>query len=90
MLLPQTLRALQEQHKQVDFALVDGDHSAEGVRRDAQALLEADACAKTVVVFHDAANEDVRAGLEAMRFCEQPRVALALLDFVPGYLRRVG
>ena len=90
VLVPETLRALGEQHKKVDFALVDGDHSAEGVKRDAQALLEAEACAKTVIVFHDAANEDVRAGLEAMRFPGQPRVALALLDFVPGYLVESG
>jgi len=90
VLVPETLGALQEQHKQVDFALVDGDHSAEGVKRDAQALLGAEACAKTVIVFHDAANEGVRAGLEAMRFHEQPRVAMALLDFVPGYLVESG
>jgi hypothetical protein len=89
-LVPQTLRTLHEQHKQVDFALVDGDHSSEGVQRDAQALLESDACAKTVIVFHDAANEEVRAGLEAMRFHVQPRVALAHLDFVPGYLVESG
>jgi Methyltransferase domain len=89
-LVPKTLRMLEEQQKQVDFALVDGDHSTEGVQRDAEALLDSAACARTVIVFHDAANDEVRAGLEAMRFHEHPRVTLALLDFVPGYLVESG
>jgi hypothetical protein len=89
-LLAKTLQTLHKRGKQVDFALVDGDHSANGVRRDAQTLLNSDACTQTVVLFHDAANDDVRAGLEAMRLPEHPRVALAHLDFVPGYLVESG
>jgi hypothetical protein len=89
-LLPRTLEELHERGERVEFALVDGDHSTEGVQRDAQALLDADACAKTVIVFHDAANDEVRAGLDAMRFHEHPRVAMAALDFVPGYVVESG
>jgi hypothetical protein len=89
-LLPQTLRLLEGSQKQVDFALIDGDHSTEGVQRDAQALLESEACTKTVIVFHDAANDEVRAGLEEMRFHQHPHVALAVLDFIPGYLVKSG
>ena len=48
-----------------------------------------DACRSTVIVFHDSANEEVRAGLEAVRFAEHPEAAFALLDFVPGYVAEV-
>lgn len=84
--VPETLRSLGEEGREVNFALVDGDHSADGVRRDAEALLAADACRNTAIVFHDAANDDVRAGLEAVGFAEHPKVRLAMLDFVPGFL----
>lgn len=85
-LLPELLDSLADRGRNVDFALVDGDHTSEGVQRDARALLEADSCRETVVVFHDAANDDVRAGIEALGLEKHPKVALALLDFVSGYL----
>lgn len=85
-LVPQVLAELSSRGRNIDFALVDGDHSAAGVKRDARALLDAPACRQTVIVFHDAANDDVRAGLEALGLAEHPKVALALLDFVPGYV----
>jgi hypothetical protein len=85
-LLREALAEFAREDRHVDFALVDGDHSAEGVARDAAALLESDACRETVIVFHDTANDDVRAGLEAVGFEAHPKVVLSLLDFVPGYL----
>jgi Methyltransferase domain len=88
--VPETLSELAAAGGHVDFALVDGDHSAEGVRRDAEALLASDACRRTAIVFHDAANDIVRAGLEAVRFHEHPKVALELLDFVPGFVVESG
>ncbi len=84
--VPETLAALAERGEHVDFALVDGDHSPEGVKRDAEALLASPACETTVIVFHDAANDDVRAGLEAVDFAEHDKVALVMLDFVAGFL----
>jgi 2-polyprenyl-3-methyl-5-hydroxy-6-metoxy-1,4-benzoquinol methylase len=85
-LLPELLATLADGGRNVDFALVDGDHTAEGVQRDARALLDAAACRQTVIVFHDAANDEVRAGLDALGLADHPKVALALLDFVPGYV----
>ena len=84
--VPETLARLGSEGAHVDFALVDGDHSSDGVRRDAEALLAADCCRTTAIVFHDSANDDVRAGLEAIRFQEHPKVAMVYLDFVPGFL----
>jgi SAM-dependent methyltransferase len=85
-LLPNVLSEFAGAGRNVDFVLVDGDHSSEGVQRDARALLDSDACSRTVVVFHDAANEEVRAGLEALDLAAHPKVALVSLDFVPGYV----
>jgi hypothetical protein len=84
--VPKTLADFGNEGQHVDFALIDGDHSAEGVRKDAEALLNAPCCRTTVMVFHDAANDGVREGLAAVGFERHPKVAMAFLDFVPGFL----
>ena len=85
-LLPRFLAELQAAGRNVAFALIDGDHSRDGVQRDMRALLDSGACARTVVVIHDTANEAVRDGIEALDLPSHPKVALCMLDFVPGYL----
>ncbi len=84
--LPDVLGALTAEGRHVDFALIDGDHTPQGVQRDILAVLDSGACTRTVVIFHDTANDDVRAGLEAVGLPDHPKVALCMLDFVPGYL----
>lgn len=88
VLLPQVLAELTAAGRSVDFALVDGDHSADGVRQDVQALLASPAVGRAVIVTHDTANEHVRAGLDAVPYSAYPKVAHVDLDFVPGHLGR--
>ena len=84
--LPAVLAQFAAAGRHVDFALVDGDHTAEGVQRDMTALLDSDACATTVIAIHDTANDIVARGLDAMDLRHHPKVALCMLDFVPGYI----
>ncbi|HZR95943.1 MAG TPA: class I SAM-dependent methyltransferase [Gaiellaceae bacterium] len=86
--LPPLLDELERDGRNVDFVLVDGDHTRSGVRRDAEILLASAACAATAVVFHDTSNADVRAGLDDVGFEQHPKVAFVALDFVPGYVSR--
>jgi hypothetical protein len=85
-LLPRVLAGFARDGRNVDFALVDGAHTGEAVRRDATALLESGACERTTIVFHDSAHDAVRDALEALDLPAHPKVAWCLLDFVPGYL----
>jgi hypothetical protein len=85
-LLPKVLAELADAGKNVDFVLVDGDHSSEGVRRDLEDLLTAPALARSVILTHDTMNEVVRAGLEEVRYGAYPKVSYVDLDFVPGYM----
>ena len=87
-LLPDTLSQFAEEDRNVDFALVDGDHSADGARRDLDDLLSSSAVADTIVLIHDIANEQVRSGVDAVRYTAYPKVAHVNLDFVPGYMFR--
>ena len=83
-LLPAFLEELADAGRRVDFVLVDGDHSAEGVRRDAEDLLASPVISNTVILFHDTANEQVRAGLDAVDFDAHEKVVHVEPDFVAG------
>lgn len=84
--LPAVLDSFAAGGRTVDFALIDGDHSAAGVQRDVRAVIDSPACTNTVVVLHDTANEQVRGALEALDLPSHPKVALCLLDAVPGFM----
>lgn len=86
VLLPRFLDELAQQERNVDFVLIDGDHSAEGVRRDIEALLDSTALARTVMLIHDTANERVRAGVDAVHFAAWPKVEHVEIDWIPGKL----
>jgi hypothetical protein len=87
-LLPKLLAELADAGRNVDFVLVDGDHSTEGVRRDVEDLLDSPAIGQTLILMHDSMNEVVRAGLEAVVYGGYPKVAHVDLDFVAGYMFR--
>jgi hypothetical protein len=85
-LLPAKLAELAEEGRNVDFVLVDGDHSSGGVQKDLEDLLDSPAIGNTVIVIHDINNPIVRAGVDAVRYGTYPKVAQVELDCVPGYV----
>jgi hypothetical protein len=85
-LLPRFLAELAEQGRNVDFVMVDGDHSPEGVRDDLRDLLDSRALAHSVILIHDTANERVRQGVDSVHFAAWPKVAWVELDWIPGQL----
>jgi len=87
-LLPEALERFAREGRNVDFVLVDGDHSTEGVRRDMEDLLESPAVSRCIILMHDTANEVVREGLEQVRYAGYPKVIHVNLDFVAGNLYR--
>jgi hypothetical protein len=89
-LLPRFLAELTEQRANVDFALVDGDHSALGVKRDVEDLLASPAVGRTLIVLHDTANPVVREGLEAVEYQAFSKLTWVDLDWVPGFMFREG
>jgi Methyltransferase domain len=88
--LPRLLERFAAEGRNVDFVLVDGDHSSEGVKADVLNLLGSPAVGKTVVVLHDTMNEAVRIGIEDALIDTHPKVAYMELDFLPGYMARSG
>jgi hypothetical protein len=83
-LLPQLLAQLAADGTNIDFALVDGDHSADGVERDMRDLLDSPAVSNTVILMHDTMNPEVRRGLMAVDYAAYPKVRHLAMDFVAG------
>jgi Methyltransferase domain len=87
-LVPEFLAETAAEGRSIDFVLVDGDHTAEGVRRDIADVLDSDAITSTVIVLHDTLNPEVRRGIQAAGIAAHPKVALFEPDLVPGYIAR--
>lgn len=89
-MLPDLLAQLTAVGRLLDFVLVDGDHSFEGVQGDLRMVLGAPCAERTVILVHDTMNPEVRMGLDAGHFDIRPEVVYFELDFVCGYVYRRG
>ena len=89
-LLPLVLRELELSGETIDFVFVDGDHSAEGVRRDVLDLLESPCTPETVILLHDTLHVGVRSGLEQVDFSAFESVCFVDLDLVQGRVAKEG
>jgi hypothetical protein len=85
VLLPEFLRELEAQGRNVDFALVDGDHRAEGVRADVMHLIDSSALGRGYVLMHDTMNEEVHEGLDQIDWDSIPKVRYVDLAFTQLY-----
>lgn len=89
-LLPPLLASFAEAGKPLDFALLDGDHSYEGIRADLTALLDSPVTARSVMLVHDTMNAEVRAGLESLALEDYEKLVYHEPEFLPGYMFRDG
>ena len=83
-LLPPLIDDLQQNGAELAFALVDGDHSANGVRKDINHLLRFRPTVPFYILMHDSFNPECRAGMRAADWENNPYVQAVELDFVPG------
>lgn len=85
-MLPRVLVELKAKAADLGFILIDGDHSADGVRRDIENAIAWVPRRSTYIVLHDAMNPSVRAGIRAADWGRSPHVHQVEVDFVPGIL----
>jgi hypothetical protein len=84
VLLPQLLEKLQSELAPLGFVLIDGDHSAEGVRSDINAVLSFIPNQPVYIVLHDSFNPECRKGMLAADWGKCPYVHFMEIDFVSG------
>jgi hypothetical protein len=83
-ILPSLIERLGKQDAELGFALVDGDHSAEGVRKDIDNLLRFRPTVPLYIVMHDSFNPQCRLGLKQANWSANRFVHAVELDFVAG------
>jgi predicted O-methyltransferase YrrM len=82
ILLPRVLAEFESAGRNVDFALIDADHRAAGVKLDLENVLNSGAVRETFIVMHDAMNEGVSSGIEAVDLARYPKVVFRDFGFV--------
>lgn len=83
-LIPEVLDGIAADGGRLGFVLVDGDHTAAGVRSDIEALLARRPVVPIHLLLHDSFNPDCRAGMIRADWVACPYVHAVELDFVPG------
>ena len=83
-LVPQVIADIAQRGRCLEFVLVDGDHTASGVRADVEAILHHTPLTTLHIVMHDSFNPDCRRGLKAVDWQSHPHVHSVELDFVVG------
>ncbi len=82
--LPPLLAQLALEHAPLGFILVDGDHSAPGVKADIDNILRYQPITPLYVIMHDSFNPACRQGLLEANWAACPYVHAVELDLVPG------
>lgn len=83
-LLPDIIREYEDNARSVEFILIDGDHSADGVRKDINALLHFKPRKSCVILIHDSFNPGCRQGIKSADWSASPYTEFVELDFIPG------
>jgi hypothetical protein len=74
---------------EIQFVLIDGDHTVTGALRDIRDVVESPAL-NGIVLIHDANNPQVHRALKSYPWSEHERVRYVDLGFLPGYVVRRG
>lgn len=83
-ILPKLLDQIQTRKENLGFVLIDGDHTADGVRSDIDCILTYVPTCPVYVVFHDSFNPECRRGIVSAAWARCPYVHFVEIDFVPG------
>jgi Methyltransferase domain len=80
------LHRLQLEDSTLEFVLIDGDHTTEGIKRDIENVLQVKPSQPVYILMHDSFNPEVRAGIRSANWQGCPHVHWLELDLVPGIL----
>ncbi len=80
------LHRLQTENSTLEFVLIDGDHTAEGIKHDIENVLQFKPNQPVYILMHDSFNPEVRAGIQSANWQDCLYVHWVELDLVPGIL----
>jgi glycosyltransferase involved in cell wall biosynthesis len=89
-ILPMLLRELTQTNMPVEFVLIDGAHSADGIKQDVGALLQYVPREPLIVALHDSANPECRRGILEAGWERSPYCHMLDVDLIPGRIMENG
>ncbi|MBF0529413.1 MAG: glycosyltransferase [Deltaproteobacteria bacterium] len=84
LILPILFKKLDKYNIPLDFILIDGDHSANGIRDDINCLLSYIPKKPFFCMMHDSFNPECRKGMLSGDWTSSPYVHWIDIDFIPG------
>lgn len=85
--LPPIIEEINASDREINFILIDGDHSELGVKNDiANCMQYRPKKRPTIILMHDSANPAVRKGIVEAPWASNPHLHSIDLDFIPGML----
>lgn len=85
--LPPIVEKINASDREINFILIDGDHSENGVKIDITNCMKYRPKTRpTIILMHDSCNPDVRKGIVDAPWSDSPYLHELYLDFVPGVL----
>lgn len=85
-MIPRALEDFRRRRVPLEYVLIDAEHSAEGVKRDINLVLQYRPLMPMVVLIHDSGNPGCRAGILSADWSSNPHVRTVQCDFVPGQI----
>ena len=85
-LILHALAIFQKRGLPLEYVLIDAEHSANGVRRDINLVLQYCPTAPMFILVHDSGNPECRSGILSADWRANPYVHSVQCDFVPGQI----
>ncbi len=82
--IPKLIKDLQAKNESIEFALIDGDHSTEGIATDIKNLLVYKPIKSLHIILHDSFNPRCRKGMKTYNYNNNKYVHYVELDFISG------
>ena len=83
-IIPKLIKDIQDKEEQLEFALIDGDHSSKGVAADIKNLITYKPKTRFHILLHDSFNPNCRKGMKMVDYNANKNVHYVELDFISG------
>lgn len=84
LIIDRIFKEIENNNHQLEFILVDGDHSKRGVKQDLEAILAYPHKNKITILLHDSFNPQSRSGIKSLKYNNYKNVSYVELDYITG------
>lgn len=84
VVVPRILKKIADNNEELQFVLIDGEHTFKGVKSDISHFLKIEPKNNIFIVFHDSFNPICRKAIKKTNYNNSPYVHYVELDFISG------